>query len=149
MTSRRLLIIRFFFAAVIVSILPFGTPATAARTCLTFEPAVESIVGTLVRRTFPGPPNYEDIKMGDQAETGWYVTLARPVCFAGTPGDEPNSKNIGHVNFVQLVLTHDEYTTHAGLVGKHVKVTGTFFAAQTGHHHAPVLVQVRMLERVK
>ena len=140
---------RVLVVALIVSILPIAPSASGAQTCLSFEPTVESIVGTLVRRTFPGPPNYEDVKRGDQAETGWYITLAQPVCFAGTPGDEPNSKDFARVNFVQLVLTHGEYKSDAELVGKHVRVTGTFFAAQTGHHHAPVLVQVRTLERAR
>lgn len=158
MTSRHVQIMRFLarsFAAVawvlkplvIASVVSIGVWANTAKACLSFEPAVESVVGTLVRRTFPGPPNYEDVRTGDQAEMGWYVTLARPVCFAGRPGDEASSKDIADVNFVQLVLTHGEYKTHAGLIGKHVRVTGTFFAAQTGHHHAPVLVQVRTLVR--
>jgi Domain of unknown function (DUF4431) len=126
------------------------TPATGtARPCLSFEPAVESINGRLVRKTFAGPPNYESVKAGDQAETGWYVALAQPVCFTGTPGDEANGKDVAEVKLVQLVLTQDEYKTHAALVGKNVKVTGTFFAWQTGHHHTPVLLHVTTLERAK
>jgi hypothetical protein len=133
----------------ILSIIFAAAPDGITKTCLSFEPAVDSIIGTLVRKTFPGPPNYESVQAGDQAETGWYVTLAQPVCFAGTSTNGPNSRDIAAVHLVQLVLTHGEYKSHAGLVGKHVKVTGTFFAAQTGHHHAPVLVQVRTLERAR
>jgi hypothetical protein len=120
----------------------------AAQPCLSFEPTVESIVGTLVRKTFAGPPNYESVKAGDEAETGWYVSLARPICVGGTPRDEPN-EDVSGVKLVQLVLTHGEYKTHARLVGKTVKATGTFFAAQTGHHYTPVLLQVVSLERTK
>ena len=117
-------------------------PAHAATPCLHFEPAVESIVGTLVRKTFPGPPNYEDIKKGDQAETGWYVNLMAPVCLTGTPGDDLNSEDVAGVKLIQLVLTHDEYKTHTRLVGKKVKATGTFFTGHTGHHHTDVLISV-------
>ncbi len=126
------------------------TPATGATPpCLSFEPAVESIAGRLVRKTFAGPPNYESIKAGDEAETGWYVALAQPVCFTGTPGDEANGKDVAGIKLVQLVLMHGEYKTHAALVGKDVKVTGTFFTWQTGHHHTPVLLEVMTLERAK
>jgi hypothetical protein len=124
-------------------------PMRTTKRCLSFEPDVESIVGTLVRKTFPGPPNYESIKAGDQAETGWYVALPQPACFTGTQGDESNRQDVAGVKLVQLVLTHGEYKSHAGLVGKRVKVAGTFFTAETGHHHTPVLLQVMTLERAR
>ena len=123
--------------------------ARAAESCLSLEPAVESIVGTLVRKTFPGPPNYESIKAGDQAETGWYLALAQPICLVKTPRDESTGKDIAGVKLVQLIATHGEYQSHARLVGKKVKTTGTFFTAQTGHHHTPVLMQVITLEPTK
>ena len=124
-------------------------PALSAPPCLHFEPAVSSISGTLVRETHPGPPNYEDVKAGDRPETGWYVRLAEPICFVGTPGDELNGEDVVGVKLVQLVLPHDEYKTHVRLVHKTVKATGTFFRAQTGHHHTPVLLTVTRLELAK
>jgi hypothetical protein len=139
----------FFVVVTVLSVVfSAAVPLPAAQSCLSFEPTVESIVGTLVRKTFAGPPNYESVKAGDEAETGWYVSLARPICVGGTPRDEPN-EDVSGVKLVQLVLTHGEYKTHARLVGKTVKATGTFFAAQTGHHYTPVLLQVVSLERTK
>jgi hypothetical protein len=35
------------------------------RPCLHFDPAVEELVGTMVRKTVPGPPNYQSIAKGD------------------------------------------------------------------------------------
>jgi Domain of unknown function (DUF4431) len=118
----------------------------AATPCLQFEPAVTSIVGTLTRKTFPGPPNYESIKDGDRPETYWYVIPATALCVAGTPGDAVNGKDLADITIVQLTLLHDEYTTHARLLGKNVNVTGTVSAAITGHHHAPVVLEVATLE---
>ena len=136
------------FAAILGGILVAWTsvPAFFAPPCFHFEPAVASISGTLVRKTYPGPPNYEDIKTGDRPETGWYLRLAEPICLVGTPGDELNSEDEAGVNAVQLVLTHNEYKTHARLVGKKVTATGTFFRSYTGHHHTPVLLTVARLE---
>lgn len=36
--------------------------------CLEYEPSSVSLVGTIVRRTYPGRPNYESIKKGDEPE---------------------------------------------------------------------------------
>ncbi|MGH9421379.1 MAG: DUF4431 domain-containing protein [Thermoanaerobaculia bacterium] len=135
------------FATILIIVLTWASvPALAAPACLHFEPAVSSISGMLVRKTYPGPPNYEDIKKGDRPETGWYVRLAQPVCFVGTPGDEINGEDEAGVNLVQLVLMHNEYKTHTRLVGKNVKATGMFFRAHTGHHYTPVLLTVTSLE---
>jgi hypothetical protein len=126
----------------------FSAPALAGPpSCLQFEPAVSSIHGKLERRTYPGPPNYEDIGQGDEAETHWYVRLAEPICVDGKPGDEFNGQDVAGVRLIQLVLLHDEYKTHARLVGKKVKATGSLFTWHTGHHRTPVLLKVTRLER--
>ena len=130
----------------LLAVSPAPVRSDAGERCLSFEPTVESIVGTLVRKTFAGPPNYESVKAGDEAETGWYISLARPLCFSRTQSNESQIEDVAGVTLVQLVLTHGEYKSHARLVGKTVKATGTFFAAQTGHHHTAVLLQVASLE---
>jgi len=114
--------------------------------CLPFEPAVTTIVGKLIRRTLPGPPNYESIKTGDAPETYWFVIPARPFCVRGTPGDDLNRADVANVSTVQLILLHDEYKTQAHLMGQSVKVTGTLSTAITGHHHTPVVLQVTTIE---
>jgi len=57
--------------------------------CLTYEPDVVMLQGVLRRHTFPGVPNYESVKAGDEPETGFYLHLARPVCTTGASGDDP------------------------------------------------------------
>src|SRR5262245_14381421 len=61
----------------------FARPAVAQAAsshCLSYEPSVVKLTGTLVRKTFPGPPNYEDISRGDRPETYWLLVLSRPAC---------------------------------------------------------------------
>ncbi len=121
-----------------------------AEPCFHFEPAPASLVGKLVRKTFPGPPNYENIKAaGDRAETYWFVELREPICLAGTPRDEPRPQDVNDLKLVQLLLVHNEYKTHGQFVGKIVQATGTFTAGISGHHHTPVLLQVTHLEGAK
>jgi len=131
--------------ALLVALLA-GSAVAEPQPCLQFEPAVTTIVGTLIRRTVPGPPNYESIKAGDAPETYWFVTPARPFCVRGTPGDDLNRADVANVSTVQLILLHDEYKTQAGLMGQSVKVTGTLSTAITGHHHTPVVLEVTKIE---
>ena len=123
--------------------------AAPAEPCFHFEPAPAAISGKLVKKTFPGPPNFENIKAGDRPETYWFVELREPICLVGTPGDELNSQGVNDVKLVQLLLVHDEYKSHGQLVGKKVQATGTFTVGVSGHHHAPVLLQVVRLEVAK
>ncbi len=34
--------------------------------CLSYEPTEVRLTGTISRKTFPGPPNYQSIRKGDK-----------------------------------------------------------------------------------
>lgn len=121
----------------------------SSRSCLSYEPAVVKLSGTLVRKTFPGPPNYENIHRGDRPETYWLLKLSQPVC-VNEDKSEP-SLNPAHddIRSVQLVLTGEAYKKYKTLVGKRVVATGTLFGEHTGHHHTPVLLTVSGLTHVE
>ena len=115
--------------------------------CRSYEPAVVALHGTLVRKTFAGPPNYEDIRKGDAAETYWLLNLDSPICVDEDKTDpdlNPAQKNIRRV---QLVLDPKAYEQFKALLGKRVVATGSLFGAHTGHHHTPVLLTVTSLEQ--
>lgn len=44
-----------------------------------YEPAKVVLSGKLDLQTFPGPPNYESIKSGDEIETHFYLKLNRAI----------------------------------------------------------------------
>ena len=114
--------------------------------CLSYEPAVATLTGTLVRETFPGPPNYESIKHGDKPETSWFLVLPGSVC-VNEDRAEPNlNPKQSAVREIQLVLQPQQYVQHKALVGRKVLATGTLFGKHTGHHHTPVLLTLRTLE---
>ena len=48
--------------------------------CLSYEPSVVQLSGTVIRETFPGPPNYESIERGDKPEVLWWLVLSQPIC---------------------------------------------------------------------
>jgi hypothetical protein len=109
-------------------------------TCLAYGPSVVTISGKLEQHTFPGLPNYEDTKKGDEPEKGFYVSLLSPICVSGEASSGvayPQS----NVTSVQLLLNQIGYDNLRPLLGKTVTVSGSLLAAHTGHHHAPLLLE--------
>jgi hypothetical protein len=114
--------------------------------CKSYEPAVVELSGKLVRKTFAGPPNYQDVHKGDAPETVWLLKLNSPICVdqdRAQPDINPAKKK---VRSVQLVLGNDGEARAKSLFGKRVQTAGTLFAAHTGHHHTPVLLTVTYLD---
>jgi len=114
--------------------------------CLSYEPAVVSLSGTLVRKTFPGPPNYESVKKGDRPETSWFLDLSEGVCVNESKTEPDLNPEQTGIREIQLVIKPEQYQQHKGLVGRKVLATGTLFGEHTGHHHTPVLLTVRTLD---
>lgn len=129
-----------------ISILAVSIPAFAGTKCLAYEPAIVTLRGTLIRKAFPGPPNYESVRKGDREEVYWLIRLASPVCVDADPSSDLNSSEKG-VKEVQLVMT--SYGKYKDLVGKRVIATGTLFSAHTAHHRTPVLLTLTTLEQDK
>ena len=126
--------IRWFIASVLIANSSVASASDPA--CAAYEPAVTTVTGKLERRTYPGPPNYESVQAGDDAETGLYLHLASPVCINATPGDEINREQ-RDVLVIQLNLDAEQYAALRPLLGKTITLRGTLYAAHTAHHHAP------------
>jgi hypothetical protein len=112
----------------------------SAQNCLSYDVAGVKLTGTISRKTFPGPPNYESIRRGDEPETYWILHLARPICTtAGTDNDAESN-----VTKIQLILAPKQYALYRKFVGARarVRVTGKLSHAITGHHHTPVLLEL-------
>jgi Domain of unknown function (DUF4431) len=123
-------------------------PEDGDKSCLSYEPSAVKLTGTLVRETFPGPPEYEDIRHGDRPETSWLIKLSSPVCVEEDKASP--ALNPGHeaVRTVQLILSPEMYKAHRALVGHSAVATGTLFGEFNGHHHTPVLLIVDRLSAV-
>jgi hypothetical protein len=117
----------------------------AAKKCLKYGPSVVTLTGTLRSQVFPGPPNYESIKTGDERETAIILTLVTETCTSGQDRESLEVPETG-VREVQLVVTKDAYwKTIRRLMGKRARVTGTLFHAHTGHHRTKVLINVSQI----
>lgn len=107
--------------------------------CLKYSPDTVSISGSLVRLSFPGPPNYQSVASGDSAETGFYLILNQPVC---TEGDSLSAEAYPQaaVDTIQVALDSAGYRDWAPSIGQVVTMSGTLRARVSGHHHAPLLL---------
>jgi hypothetical protein len=121
--------------------------AEPGRDCLSYEPVKTKLTGTLLKKTFPGPPSYESIANGDKPETYWLLVLSHAVC---VNADKKDSFNVAYrdVHRIQLVfLDGTMYKTHRVLLGKRAVVEGNLIGANSGHHHTPVLLIVSALSK--
>ena len=121
-----------------------ATAIAQAMDSLSYEPRVVSVQGIIERDTFPGPPNYESIKGGDEIEVYWILILTLPIYVKGTPGDDINASE-SNVTKVQLVVQPKQYNSYRNLIGHKVTVTGTLFHSISGHHKTKVLISVKTM----
>lgn len=121
---------------------PDSKSSTLDAQCLRYGPIVE-LRGTLRRETHPGRPNYESIRDGDEAETGFYLHLTAPICTRASRPDVYDEQSVDSVRRVQLLLDSAGYARLRPNLTKQVTVSGVLSSALTGHHHAPLLLQVR------
>ncbi|MBI5344504.1 MAG: DUF4431 domain-containing protein [Deltaproteobacteria bacterium] len=117
--------------------------------CLSYGPMKVKLAGTIVRKTFPGPPNYDSIEKGDEPETYWILKLTKPVCVKGKHDDELNSETEKGIKNIHLVLDSGKYARYKHLVSKIVIAEGMLFHAHTGHHRTKVLMEVDSIKPAK
>jgi len=113
----------------------------ASGACLNYEPQLVTVAGTVVVKVFPGPPNYESVAAGDAPERTYILQLAEPICVSGQ--DLLKNGPVADLRELQLVLPADAQFVPTA----RVRVRGTLFGRQTGHHRTPVLMHVVRFER--
>lgn len=113
------------------------TAAPQPTHCLS-EGSDVTLTGTLLRITFPGPPNFESVEQGDEPETYWVLQTDSPLCASDAP-------DWGDKSLLQLTVDASLYQTHRSLIGHRVRVSGRLLYAETGHHHTPVMIGVGKL----
>jgi hypothetical protein len=133
-------------------LLPFSLFATAyhvsAQSCLSYETDGVKLTGKIKRMTFPGPPNFESVKKGDQPEVAWILRLDKPICVKADQSNEFDEAE-NNVTDIQLALAQGAEAKWRAFVRNRVPVvvTGKLFHAHTGHHHTAVLMEVADIKR--
>jgi hypothetical protein len=104
------------------------------------------LTGKTFLKVFPGRPNYESLKEGDEPEPAWLLHLRKPICIKADKKDGENIA-IDDVSVIHLVLRGKQFSQLRRLRKKGaVRFTGELFHAITGHHHADVLMRVTHMQ---
>lgn len=129
----------------ILLLLFVATAPLASAQCLKSEPDAVTLDGVVYSKDFPGPPNYESIRGGDERMRYWILRLTKPAC---VEGDDFDRARVPAVRDLQLVFTDNSYyKKYRALVRQRARfrVAGTLFHQQTGHHVTKILVNVKSL----
>jgi hypothetical protein len=122
-------------------ILAAAQPLTA-QGCLDIsgEETKIALTGRLEERFYPGPPNYEDWRRGDAREGALILTLDRAICIddGGNLADPADRFDRVHL----YTSTDANWPGLRAGIGRRVHVRGSGFGAHTGHHRAPLVVDV-------
>ncbi|OSZ71930.1 hypothetical protein CAP39_00620 [Sphingomonas sp. IBVSS1] len=95
------------------------------------------MTGLLTVQLFAGPPNYESIAKGDAEEQALILELPKRICaYDGDFIESKDSFDRVHVSSMKPGLLK----VLNAAVGRKVTVRGEAFGAQTGHHHAPLVL---------
>jgi hypothetical protein len=117
-----------------------------AQRCLSYEPETVTLEGIVYSKDFPGPPNFESIRGGDQRMRYWILRLPKSVCVDG--GHDDMDVRVENIREVQLVFGDDVfYKKYRALVRKRTRfrVIGSLFYQHTGHHVRKILITVQRL----
>ena len=106
-------------------------------TCVRANTDTVALTGMLKRDIYPGPPNFESVKHGDEPQAGFYLHLAAPVCVAN-----PDLQSADTSAIVQLNLDSAGYARLRPSLNHQTTVTGTLYGWENALHHVPVLMWV-------
>jgi hypothetical protein len=125
----------------ITLLLAFASGTLLGRRLVRYAPAVTELRGRLQLAYFPGPPNYESIKGGDERQTAYLLELEEPfdITTANNPRKPLRDPEGWGRNVKRIQLADDG--TLKGHVGKQVTVKGKLLEAVFGHHHTSVLME--------
>jgi len=114
------------------------------QSCLHYGPSAVALEGTLIRRAYPGPPNYASVRQGDQPDTALILSIPKPICVAPDSSSDEGDKQLeSGVRELQLAIGTDSLRAQLRAVhGPRVRVTGELFHAISGHHRTRVLIWV-------
>jgi hypothetical protein len=114
------------------------------QSCLRYGPSAVTLEGTLIRRPYPGRPNDESVRQGDQRDTVLILSIPKPICIApDSASDEGDQRVESGVRELQLAIGTDSLWAQLRAArSSRLRVTGELFHASGGHHRTRVLIWV-------
>jgi hypothetical protein len=106
-------------------------------------------IGSLETHTYPGEPNYKDIKKGDEAETHLYIKLDSPMIVHFKDWDKNQAPTTEKLSLFQIGGDFDEKLFKVARSTNHFTINGDLFESFSGHHHTHFLVDPIKIIREK
>lgn len=116
----------------------------AAVPCLHYGGSPVTLKGKVELQTFFGPPNYGENPDSDSRETQAILLLATPICVEVNATDYEEAEQ----NQVEVTLVPLHKENLKSQEGKQIAVQGTLYHEHTGHHHTPVLIEIKRIENL-
>jgi hypothetical protein len=112
-----------------------------------YEPAVSVISGIIKIESFSGPQEDPENPQNDSREDCYILNLDNSInVISKIEKIEEDNFNGTKYNISKIQLVSDFDIKLTNYKNKHVRLTGTFFGAHTGHHHTDVLMHVTKAE---
>jgi hypothetical protein len=124
----------------IIWLLLFSTISNANNKECTVDSEVCVFTGTLELHTYPGVPNYTDIKKGDEAETNLYLKLDQPILIHFKDWDKNEAPASEAISLMEIAGEFDERFFKVAKKKNHETIKGTVFEWFSGHHHTHFLL---------
>ena len=103
---------------------PLANPSQKPSSCLSYEPTVVQLKGTIIRKTFPGPPHYDSFKHGDRDEVAWLLVLSEPICTQEDKNDPAMNMAQADIREIQMAFIEaDGYKKYKRFVGTKKKLS--------------------------
>jgi len=96
--------------------------------------------GSLETHTYPGEPNYKDIKKGDEAETHLYLKLDQAMTIHFKDWDKNEAPVSESISLMQIGGDFEDRFFKVAKRKNHVTIKGTIFESFSGHHHTHFLI---------
>lgn len=114
-----------------------------------FEPSISVISGVLIIENYFGSPGYGDNPETDEREYSYILMLEKPIdVISNTEKREEGDSDSTTSNISEIQLASTKDIKLSNYKNKAIRLTGTFFGANTGHHHTKVLLDVQKIEEL-
>jgi hypothetical protein len=107
-----------------------------------YEPEEVEVTGTLYETTYPGPPEYMSVEMGDRPEEVVILTLKEPMNVGIKGGGEDDDFNEAERGVRELQVVFSDPMPSIEQMKEEIVLKGTLYHAHTAHHRRRILISV-------
>ena len=131
------------FLALLQSLVIISSSAHSATCQELYAANRTALLGVIVQRFYPGPPNYD---VGSNRESIKALRLAKKICLTRNASEDfPEDANL-----VQLYFNAEAGSlARRALPGCYARVEGELFEAESGRHHTPFVLAVTSVTVLK